>query len=258
MRRPPAKMRLVPRGQIELVDRGAAFLDLHAVLGDVAERADAGIELLAVRARQQAPRPMPAGLERDELASLGGDAVRARDIRKGDHAVGVADIEGVADQRHAERLAQPFHENPASFGDAVAVGVAQQRDAVGADAERRGAPHRRLHRIVEHAPAAVRRSAFDSAMSTSPLGSTLIQRGWSRPVANALTLSPGAAVGFCPSLQPWAVGILSVGMAPCGFASGIAGALPQAGAGAAPCIRRHSSATAPISATMRAKIPTCS
>ena len=44
-------------------------------------------------------------------------------------------------------------------------------------------------------------------------------------------------------------------MAPCGFASGITGALPQAGSGAAPCIRRHSSAAAPISATMRAKMP---
>ena len=75
------------------------------------------------------------------------------------------------------------------------------------------------------------------------MGNTLIQRGWSRSFANALTLSPGAAVGFCPSLQPWAVGILSVGMAPCGFASGIAGVLPQAGAGADPCERRHSSAT---------------
>jgi hypothetical protein len=44
-------------------------------------------------------------------------------------------------------------------------------------------------------------------------------------------------------------------MAPCGFGSGIAGVLPQAGAGADPCRRRHSSATAPISATTRAKIP---
>jgi len=65
-------------------------------------------------------------------------------------------------------------------------------------------------------------------MSTSPLGSTLIQRGWSRPVANALTLSPGPATGTCPSLHPFAVGILSVGMAPCGFATGTTGALPQA------------------------------
>ena len=62
-----------------------------------------------------------------------------------------------------------------------------------------------------------------------------------RPVANALTLSPGAATGVCPSVHPLAVGILSVGMLPCGFAAGIAGALPQAGSCAAPCSRRHSS-----------------
>src|SRR4029450_6810302 len=93
-----------------------------------------------------------------------------------------------------------------------------------------------------------------SAMRTSPLGSTLIQRGWSRSFANALTLSPGAAVGFCPSLQPCAVGILRVGMAPCGLAVGIAGGLPQAALGWAPCSRRHSSAAAPTSATKRAKI----
>ncbi len=87
------------------------------------------------------------------------------------------------------------------------------------------------------------------------MGSTLIQRGCFRPVANALTLSPGAATGVCPSVQPLAVGILSVGMLPCGFAAGTTGALPQAGSGAPPCSRRHSSAAAPISATIRAKIP---
>src|SRR5437868_6206767 len=66
--------------QIELIDCGAALLDLHAVLGDVAERADAGIELFAVRARQQAPRPVSGGLERHELAPLGGDAGGARGV----------------------------------------------------------------------------------------------------------------------------------------------------------------------------------
>src|SRR5579859_7598817 len=91
---------------------------------------------------------------------------------------------------------------------------------------------------------------FDSATSTSPLGSTLIQRGWSRPVAKALTLSPGAATGISPLLHPWAVGILSVGIAPCGFAEGTTGALPQAGSGWSPCDRRHSTALAPISATI--------
>src|SRR5260221_12307564 len=86
----------------------------------------------------------------------------------------------------------------------------------------------------------------------SQLGSTLIQRGCSSSVANALTLSPGAATGFCPSLQPLADGIFNVGSAPCGFASGPTGAPPQAGAGPAPCSFRHCSATPPTSATKRA------
>src|SRR5437016_3371874 len=78
-----------------------------------------------------------------------------------------------------------------------------------------------------------------SAVSTSPFGSTWIQRGCLRPAANALTLSPGAATGVRPGAQPWAVGILSVGMLPCGFAGGIVGALPTAGTCWPPCSRRH-------------------
>ena len=96
---------------------------------------------------------------------------------------------------------------------------------------------------------------FDSAISTSPLGSTLIQRGCCSPVANALTLRPGAATGFCPPLHPFADGIFSVGRAPCGFATGTVGVEPQAGAGASPCNRRQRSAAPPSSATNCAKIP---
>src|ERR1700735_4550173 len=36
--------------QIQFVDRRAAFLDLHALIGDVGERTDAGIELLFIGA----------------------------------------------------------------------------------------------------------------------------------------------------------------------------------------------------------------
>src|SRR5260221_7694996 len=94
-----------------------------------------------------------------------------------------------------------------------------------------------------------------SATVTSPLGSTWIQRGCLRPVANALPLSPGPATGVCPWVRPLAVGILRVGMLPCGFAAGIAGVLPTAGSCAPPRSRRHATAAAPISATMRAKMP---
>ena len=156
---------------------------------------------------------MPGGLEAYELLAWRGDAVRARHIREGDHAVGVADIERVAEQRHAERLVQSLHENFALFGDAVAIRVAQQRDAVRADAEGCGTSHRRLHRVAEHASGRsgdlVRLGDEDVA-----IGQHVIQRGCFRPVANALTLSPGAATGFCPSVHPLAVGILSVGICP--------------------------------------------
>src|SRR5271163_1256319 len=94
---------------------------------------------------------------------------------------------------------------------------------------------------------------MDSATRTSPLGSTSIQRGWSRLRANALTLRPSAATGVCPSDQPLAVGILSVGIAPCGFAAGISGLLPQAGS-CVPCLsRRNWSAVPPTTATAREK-----
>jgi hypothetical protein len=43
-------------------------------------------------------------------------------------------------------------------------------------------------------------------------------------------------------------------MAPCGFASGISGALPHAAFCGTPSIRRNRTAQAPIIATMRAKM----
>src|SRR4029077_15222966 len=98
--------------KIELVNTSPALLNFHARLGDVAERADADIELFAIGARQQAPRPMPRRLERRESLSRPSDAIRARRIWESHHAVGIADIESLAQQRHAERLVQSLHECP--------------------------------------------------------------------------------------------------------------------------------------------------
>ena len=78
-----------------------------------------------------------------------------------------------------------------------------------------------------------------SAASTSPPGSTCSQRGCLRPVAKALTLSPGAACGVWPESQPRAVGIFSVGSAPCGRAGGMAGRGPTAGCDGVPRSRRQ-------------------
>src|SRR5674476_583321 len=82
--------------QIEFVDGSPAFLRGHAVLTDIAGRTDPDKELPAIGAQQQAPRPVPTRLEAGEFLSLCRDAVRARRIREGHHAVGVADIEPVS------------------------------------------------------------------------------------------------------------------------------------------------------------------
>jgi len=50
-----------------------------------------------------------------------------------------------------------------------------------------------------------------SATSTSPFGSTKIERGWSRPSANRWTASPSAATGACPAGQCVASGTFIVG-----------------------------------------------
>ena len=139
----------VLRAQVQFVDAGAAFFGFEAVFGDVAQRADADVEALAVAAGQQAARPVPAGLEAGEAAPRRGDARRARRVGEGQHAVGVADVEGVAEQRHAEGLVEVLEQGVALLGHAVAVGIAQQRDAVGALAERGGAAHGGAHRMVE-------------------------------------------------------------------------------------------------------------
>jgi hypothetical protein len=48
------------------------------------------------------------------------------------HGIGIGDIERVADQRHAERRIEVLQQHRAHLGDAVTIGVAQKRDAVGA------------------------------------------------------------------------------------------------------------------------------
>ena len=95
---------------------------------------------------------MAARLEGGEFPPRRGDVVRAHYVRKCHDAVGVADIERVAQQCHAERLIQSLHEGLAFFGDAVAIGVVQQRDAIGADAKGVGASHGGLHGVTKYAP----------------------------------------------------------------------------------------------------------
>lgn len=60
-------------------------------------------------------------------------------------------------------------------------------------------------------PSSGRAGALVSATSTSPLGNTYIQRGWSNPRANAITRRPGAASGQTPTGQPSAGAMFKVG-----------------------------------------------
>ena len=71
----------------------------------------------------------------DKLAGIV-DARGAFLVGKPHDPVGVADIKRVADKRHAERLVQVFKEWLAHLGHAVAIRVAQQSNAVGADPDR--------------------------------------------------------------------------------------------------------------------------
>ena len=92
---------------------------------------------------------MPAGLERGQFPPRGGNAAGPRLVGEGDHAVGIADIERVPQQRHSERLVQSRKKRLPGFRDAVAIGVAQQRDAIRADPGGGRALHRGDHGVVE-------------------------------------------------------------------------------------------------------------
>ena len=67
--------------------------------------------------------------------------------------------------------------------------------------------------------------AWLSATRTSPLGKTVGQRGWSSPVAKAVTARPCAACGFAPSLQRTTRAMLTVGIS-VGFGGGRVGFVP--------------------------------
>ena len=120
-------------GAVDLEDGGAILLGLHPVLGDVAVRADADIELRAVGACDQALGPVvidrPARQLRQSRARRG-DLGVALVVGISDDGVGVGDIEIVADQRDAERRVEMIEEDALGVRHAVAIGVTQQGDAV--------------------------------------------------------------------------------------------------------------------------------
>ena len=112
---------------------------------------------------------MAVGLEVDQLFSRRGNARCPLGIGEGDDAVGVADIEGLVDERHAERLVQSLQKHFSHFRDTVAIGVPPERNAVSALPEGSGAPHRALHGIVE--------SRFRRSSLLDRLGDQHVARG---------------------------------------------------------------------------------
>ena len=107
-----------------------------------------------------------------------GDARVAGRVGEAQHGVGVGHVEVVAHQRHAEGRVQPFQQHRAQVGHAVAVGVAQQRDAVGAGHAGAGALHHQAHHPALDAPG--RRRAWAGHWFRPPA-----RRRWAARAASA-------------------------------------------------------------------------
>ena len=130
-------------GALDLPDRGTAFLYFHAIFADVAVGADGDVQVLAVGAGDDVLGPVVIEARRQ----FGDYAGRRRDlglpaaIGKAQQAIGIGDVEVIADQGHAERRVQVVQKHRAQVDHAVMVAVAQQGDAVGAGHAGTGAGH---------------------------------------------------------------------------------------------------------------------
>ncbi|MNU93079.1 hypothetical protein D3C71_830110 [compost metagenome] len=138
--------------RIDLPDRGAALFGRHAVLADVAVGADRDVQLAAVGAGDDVLGPVvvEAGGQRRHHGGRGADRGLALGVGHLHERVGVGDEELVADQRHAVGRCQVRQEHLLHLGQAVAVGVAQQGDAVGAGHAGARAAHDLAHDPVAH------------------------------------------------------------------------------------------------------------
>ena len=134
--------------EVDLPDGRAAFFGRHAGVGDIAVGADGGVELAAVGAGNDVLGPVVVEWAAGQVGNpgaFGGDLRGAWFVGEAHHAVGVGDIEVVADQRHAEGRIEPLEQSAAHLRDTVAVGVAQQGNAVGAGHAGAGARHHLVH-----------------------------------------------------------------------------------------------------------------
>ncbi|CAN6484249.1 unnamed protein product [Victoria cruziana] len=130
--------------RVDLQDGRAPLLGLQAVLGDIAVGADADVQLAAIGTGDQALGPVMVARAGRQLGHLGRRAFEPRQlgvVGPAQQRIGVGDVEVLADQGHAQWRVEAFGEDEALVGNAVAIGVAQQRDAVGAGTAGAGPLH---------------------------------------------------------------------------------------------------------------------
>ena len=195
-------------------------------LADIGLRADRDIELGLVRADQQVARPVAVGLVGREPLARRGDLGLAGLVGEGEDPVGIADVERRADQRHAEGLVEASEEGLADLGDAVAVRVAQQRDAVGA---RPDAPARAIVAVIAWSKSVRGLPGWVSDFGGQhvAIGQHIDEARMLEAGGEGIDLEPGRRDrASCRRASHGRVGIFSEGRLPCGFASGITGLSP--------------------------------
>ena len=178
LRSPVAYSRLLPLGRSTSQIAARPSSTVHAVFRDVAVRADRGVELLAIAAREQrlGPVVIASGRQVGDLRPLRRDSRRTCDVGKAQHRIGIGNIEIVADESHTERRIQALDEGHL---DSALPSPLASRSSVIRLALGTPAPASFMKNFISFAlmPDASRGGAFVSATNTSPLGSTYSQRG---------------------------------------------------------------------------------
>ena len=123
------------------------------------------------------------------------------DVGEGHHAIGVADVERIAHQRHAERLVQSLQKHVPGFRHTVAVRVAQPGDPVRTDPRGGGALHRAEHGVVEQRPG---RSGLGQGLGDQhvAIGQYVDPAGMPETSRKCIHLEPGRRSGRLPRTPP--------------------------------------------------------
>ena len=136
-------------GHVEFIDAGATVFRRKPVVGDIGIGADGDIKPGGIGAGNEVAGPVAARFEAGEDARGAGLADGAGREVIGQQRIGVGDIERVANEGGSVGLVQAGEIGFLHLGHAIAIGIAHQGDAVGADPHGGGAFHRGMDRIVE-------------------------------------------------------------------------------------------------------------